>query len=162
MVQLFRAVPRRLAPALALVLGASVVPASSALSAAPADGTAGIGDPYFPFDGNGGIDVLHYDVRDRYGLADRELSGRTTLTVRATAPLTSFNLDFLLRVREVRIDGARVAFTGPDEHELQITPDAEIPAGERFSVTSATPASPERSAGRASGAGSPRGARWSP
>ena len=49
------------------------------------DGTAGIGDPYFPLDGNGGIDVLHYDVRDRYGLADRRLSGRTTLTVRATS-----------------------------------------------------------------------------
>ncbi len=132
--QLLRAVPRPLLPALALVLAASVVPGSSAVPAAPLDGHAGIGDSYFPLDGNGGIDVVHYDVRDRYGLASRRLSGRTTLTVRATTPLTRFNLDFLLRVRDVRIDGARVDFTGPDEHELQITPDAEIPAGERFTV----------------------------
>ena len=133
--QLFRAIPRRLVPALALVVAASVVPGTSALPAAPLDGTAGIGDPYFPLDGNGGIDVLHYDVRDRYGLADRRLSGRTTLTVRATEPLTSLNLDFLLPVREVRIDGARVGFTGPNKHELQITPKAAIPAGQRFEVT---------------------------
>ena len=32
-------------------------------------GSAGIGDPYFPLDGNGGIDVLSYDVHDRYGFA---------------------------------------------------------------------------------------------
>ncbi|WP_330301874.1 MULTISPECIES: hypothetical protein [unclassified Streptomyces] len=25
-----------------------------------------MGDPYFPQDGNGGIDVLHHDVRDGY------------------------------------------------------------------------------------------------
>ena len=65
--QLLRAVPRRLVAVLALVLGASVVPASSAIPTAPVDGTAGIGDTYFPLDGNSGIDVLHYDVRDRYG-----------------------------------------------------------------------------------------------
>ena len=29
----------------------------------------------------------------------------------------------------------KVAFTGPERHELQVTPDAEIPAGERFTVT---------------------------
>jgi aminopeptidase N len=134
-VLLIRAVPRRLVPALALVLGISVVPASSAVPAAPVDGSAGIGDPHFPLDGNGGIDVLHYDIRDRYGLANRRLSGRTTLTVKATEPLTGFNLDFLLPVHDVRINGAKVAFAGPERHELQVTPDAEIPAGDRFKVT---------------------------
>ena len=29
-------------------------------------GAPGIGDPYFPVDGNGGIDVLHYDIHDTY------------------------------------------------------------------------------------------------
>ena len=33
---------------------------------APTPGASGMGDPYFPQDGNGGIDVLHYDVRDGY------------------------------------------------------------------------------------------------
>ena len=34
-------------------------------------GAAGIGDPYFPQDGNGGYDVAHYDVHDTYRLRER-------------------------------------------------------------------------------------------
>jgi len=134
-VQVFRARPLRLLPALALVLVAGAVPDSSAIPVGRADGSAGIGDPYFPLDGNGGIDVVHYDIRDRYGFGDRRLSGKTKLTIRATQDLSRFNLDLLLPVREVRIDGARVGFTKPNRHELRITPAAEIPSGERFAVT---------------------------
>ena len=62
---------------------------------------SGIGDPYFPQDGNGGIDVLHYDVRDSYAFGSGRLAGRTRLDVRATQDLSRFNLDFLLPVRSV-------------------------------------------------------------
>jgi len=134
-VQVFRALPRRLVSALALVLVASVVPGSSAVPPAPLDITAGIGDPYFPLDGNGGINVSHYDIRDRYDFRERRLSGRTTLKVRATEPLTQFNLDLLLRVTEVRVDGDRAAFSRPNAHELRITPGSVIPTGKTFTVT---------------------------
>ena len=131
----FRARALRLLPVLALVLVAGAVPGSSAIPVARGDGTPGIGDPYFPLDGNGGIDVVHYDVRDRYQFGKKRLAGRTTLSVRATEPLSRFNLDFLLPVRGVLIDGARVRFTKPNRHELEITPATEIPTGDRFAVT---------------------------
>ena len=51
---------------------------ASAASAAPlqgAPGAAGIGDPYFPLDGNGGYDVAGYDLDLRYAPATDRLSG---------------------------------------------------------------------------------------
>jgi aminopeptidase N len=137
-----------IAPARALA--ALLVVASPRLGGAPAEalraptpGAAGIGDPYFPLDGNGGIDVLHYDVRDAYAFASGRLSGRTRLRVRATQDLSRFNLDFLLPVRSVRVDRRR-AQVRHQGHELRITPARPIPAGAEFVVTVAyagTPAS---------------------
>jgi aminopeptidase N len=135
-VHISRVISRRLVPALALALACSGVPGSTAApSEVRLDGGTGIGDPYFPLDGNGGIDVLHYDIRDRYDFRTRKLTGRTTLEVRAAHPLSRFHLDLLLRVRQVRIDGATVGFSRPNAHELQITPRSVIPAGRVFDVT---------------------------
>jgi aminopeptidase N len=134
-VKVFRVVPHRLAPAIALVLAAAVPGAAApGPAAAPPAGSAGIGDPYFPLDGNGGIDVLHYDIRDRYDLRTRRLAGTTTLSIRATQTLDRFNLDLLLPVRQVRVDGARARHSKPNRHELQITPARPIAAGTRFTV----------------------------
>ena len=55
----------------------------AAAQQAPTPGRSGIGDPYFPLDGNGGIDVLHYDVHDRYEFGSGGSPGWTTLDVRA-------------------------------------------------------------------------------
>ncbi len=132
--QVLRVSPRRLVPALALVLVGFAVPGSSAISTVPPEGSPGIGDPYFPFDGNGGINVVHYDIRDRYDFRKRRLTGVTTLTVRSTEPLNRFNLDLLLPVSRVLIDGSRVGHTKPHQHELQITPDTLIPAHKQFTV----------------------------
>lgn len=126
---------RRLTPLVALLLAVSMVPGSGAVSSAPGTGAPGIGDPYFPLDGNGGIDVLHYDVRDRYDFGQGRLSGRTTLTIRATEDLARFNLDLLLPVRAVSVDGQRAAFVKPNRHELQVTPRQALSAGRRFEVT---------------------------
>src|SRR4051794_16641556 len=49
-------------------------------------GTPGIGDPYFPEDGNGGIDVLSYEIHDAYRFTGR-VSGWTRLTLRTTERL---------------------------------------------------------------------------
>src|SRR4051794_794862 len=76
--------------------GSAAVPGSRAVPAV--EGATGIGDPYFPEDGNGGIDVLRYDVHDAYRFAGRRLSGWTRLKLRTTERLRSFDLDFLLPV----------------------------------------------------------------
>ena len=48
--------------ALLIVLIGAPVPAAAAPRQAPRPGAPGIGDPYFPTDGNGGYDVAHYDL----------------------------------------------------------------------------------------------------
>jgi aminopeptidase N len=64
-----------------------------------APGSAGSGDPYFPNAGNGGYDVLHYDLDLRYtppsnpSVLVGNLSAVATITVRATADLESLNFD---------------------------------------------------------------------
>jgi LPXTG-motif cell wall-anchored protein len=57
-------------------------------------GAAGIGDDYFPLDGNGGYDVQHYDLDLAYAPDTDVISGTTTITAVATQNLSSFNLDF--------------------------------------------------------------------
>ena len=96
-----------------------VIPASAA-SHAP--GAPGIGDPYYPAYGNGGYDVSHYDLRLTYRPATDELEGTATLLARTTRDLSRLNLDFLLDVGEVRVNGAKAAFATSGEHELEITP----------------------------------------
>jgi aminopeptidase N len=138
-----RVVPAALAVALAATLGGG-----TGSQAQPArsggQGAAGIGDPYFPRDGNGGIDVLHYDVRDGYAFGTGRLKGRTGLDVRATQDLSRFNLDFLLPVRSVRVDGRRAEFRQVGDHELQITPSAPVAAGAQFRVSVAYAGYPAR------------------
>src|SRR5262245_29919075 len=118
---------------LAVTVALGGVPAQAAQ--APAPGSPGIGDPYFPRDGNGGIDVLHYDVHDSYAFGSESLRGRTRLEVRATQNLSRFDLDFLLPVRSVTVDGHRAVFRHVGDHELRITPSTSLASGSRFSVT---------------------------
>ena len=51
---------------LGLTLAGSLLAGPAVAERAPTPGASGMGDPYFPQDGIGGIDVLHYDVRDGY------------------------------------------------------------------------------------------------
>ena len=68
--------------------------------------------PYFPYAGNGGYDVQHYDL-DRptghppgAGSLVGRLSGVATIDLRATQNLDRFNLDLRgLDVRAVTVDG---------------------------------------------------------
>ena len=108
-------------------------PAGEDVAARP--GADGIGDPYFPIDGSGGIDVLHYDVHDRYDFGRGRLTGHTRLTVRATQRLSSFGLDLLLPVKSVKVNGVKASYSKPSRHELRIVPRVPVAAGSVIRVT---------------------------
>lgn len=101
---------------------------------APSVGSAGVGDTYFPKDGNGGIDVRHYDIRNRYDFASGTLRGRTVLTLVAKKDLRRFNLDFLLKTTSVVVDGRPAKFRRDGRHELVITPKRTVAKGEKVKV----------------------------
>lgn len=131
---------RLLVPVLAVAVGACAVPSSSSSTAtlpraaAPSAGANGIGDPYWPLDGNGGIDVRHYDVDVDYDFTAGRLSGETTLSLRATADLSRFNLDLLLPVSAVTVDGEPATYAKPTSHELAVTPTEPLVRGSLHDV----------------------------
>src|SRR4051794_41427843 len=85
-------------------------------------GASGVGDPYFPGEGNGGYDALHYDLKLSYTPRTDRLAGTALIQARALVPLSRFNLDLEgLRVRRVTVDGKRAAFRRAGS-ELRITP----------------------------------------
>lgn len=102
-------------------------PSSPALAAEV--GSAGVGDAYFPQDGNGGIDVRSYRIRQRWLPGTQRLRGRTTVRLSPTVDLRRFNLDFLLPVSRVTVNGSPARFTRPTRHELTITPSAPLTRG---------------------------------
>ena len=124
----------RLVPVLLALAGVWLGGVPAVAQRAPAPGAVGIGDPYFPQDGNGGIDVLHYDVRDSYAFGSGRLAGRTRLDIRATQDLSRFDLDFLLPVRSVTVDGQRARFRSTGDHELRIRPATPVVNGDLFRV----------------------------
>ena len=97
-------------------------------------GAPGIGDPYFPLDGNGGYDVKHYGLDLDYEPATDLLSGVATIRARATQNLSRFNLDlFGLTVRAVYVDGRRARWSR-DAGELTIVPRHKLHKRERFTT----------------------------
>ncbi len=97
-------------------------------------GAAGIGDPYFPLDGNGGYNVGHYDLLVAYDPDSDLLTGKATIYARATQNLSSFNLDFLgLTIQSVEVDG-RSAEWSREGDELTITPRKGIRDHTRFTT----------------------------
>ncbi|WP_460407565.1 M1 family metallopeptidase [Actinophytocola sediminis] len=111
----------------------------AALTAAPASaadtiGAPGVGDPYFPLDGNGGYDVGHYDLRLSYDPSSGELWGTTTILATATQDLTRFNLDFLLAPSAVLVNNAPAEFTSQDNGELVVRPASPVADGSRLLV----------------------------
>jgi hypothetical protein len=65
---------------------AVAAPATGAQSYVP--GAAGIGDPYFPLEGNGGYDVRHYDLSFSYDPATDRLDALNKITATATQNLS--------------------------------------------------------------------------
>ncbi|MER5932164.1 M1 family metallopeptidase [Streptomyces sp. NPDC002054] len=116
------------------VLAASlllVIPASAANSG---PGAAGIGDPYYPASGNGGYDVSHYDLRLQYQPKTDQLEGTATLLATAKQDLSRFNLDFGLKVSEVRVNGVKAKFATSGTQELEVTPAAPLAKNKPLTV----------------------------
>ena len=87
--------------------------------------------------GNGGYDVLHYDLDLRYATSapSQPIDGTVTILARATQSLSRFDLDFAgdERRRGRRSNGAPAAFRR-DGEELVITPRKPIRNGDTFLV----------------------------
>ncbi len=148
-----RRVLRRVAVAVAVAMTAAAVVASggSGASAVPRaswdqptgrfhPGSLDLGDPLVPGYGNGGYDVSHYGITLAYGTTSRYLIGRTVITARLTQNLSRFNLDFVLPVRSVTVNGAAAAFKTIKEpvfdygKELVVTPAKGLPQGSTMTV----------------------------
>jgi aminopeptidase N len=94
-------------------------------------GSEGLGDPYYPTDGNGGYDVTDYNVSITYDPASQNLEGDTTVTAKATADLGRFNLDLKgLEVTNVDVNDTPAEFSREGEHELVIK--AQVANGAEF------------------------------
>jgi aminopeptidase N len=114
---------------------AVLLAAAPASAATPIPGAPGAGDAYFPLAGNGGYDVEHYSLHIRYDPATRAFAGVADLRVRATASLSSFNLDLRgFTVRSVTVDRRRATATR-DGQELTVSPRRALKKGERFNVS---------------------------
>jgi aminopeptidase N len=129
-----------------------VIVLACACLAAPAQaaspGAPGIGDRLFPGLGNGGYDVVHYQLDVRYATRapSQPLDGTVTILARATQSLSRFDLDFAGdSVGSVAVDG-RSAQWRRDGEELVITPARDLRRGRRFVVRvshfTATPTEP--------------------
>ena len=86
-------------------------------------GAPGIGDPYFPLDGNGGYDAAPLLARHAPTTRRRTCcAGSPRSRPRPTQDLSSFNLDLIgLTIRSVTVDG-RPARWSRSGGELTITP----------------------------------------
>jgi aminopeptidase N len=125
-------------------------------------GAAGAGDEYFPFAGNGGFDVRHYDLDLTYappGAAPAPLVGRldgvATIDLVATQDLDRFNLDLRgLDVSSIAVNGKPATEIAPPAAgaevegaaywqvqddatrvwELTVQPRPKLKAGQRATV----------------------------
>ena len=112
---------------------------ASLVGAAPAaagftPGSAGLGDPYYPREGNGGYDVAHYDLAIDWTPSTNQMVATTVITATATQDLSRFNLDLRgFTVSQVLVNGA-AATHARSPQELVITPASGIPKGTTFTV----------------------------
>jgi hypothetical protein len=128
---------------LATVFVVALLPGTASARTVFSPGAPGIGDPYFPLDGNGGYDVSSYRLDLRYDPSTDRLSGLATISARATQNLSRFNLDLHgLTVRSIVVD-RRVANFGRSGDELTVTPLRGLHRGERFTVIVAYDGVPE-------------------
>jgi len=97
-------------------------------------GAPGIGDPYYPLDGNGGYDVAHYDLDVTYDPDTDVLTGVATIRAVTTQRLSAFNLDFEgMHVRSITVDGNEADWSR-DAGELTVTPQDSLAQRAEFTT----------------------------
>ncbi len=89
----------------------------------------GIGDPYYPTDGNPGYDVKGYAVKTSYDPTTSSFDSVTQVKATAIAYQSSLNLDLssALTVTKVTVNGIPAEFAQRGPHELVITPNPALP-----------------------------------
>jgi aminopeptidase N len=128
----------------ALVTGAAALAGAAPAAAQFTPGSSGLGDPFFPFAGNGGYDVRHYSLDLDYVRATNHLIGEAEIDARATQSLSSFNLDLRgFTIADLEVDDRDATFTRSGQ-ELTVTPRRGIRRGERFEVELDYAGTPER------------------
>ena len=84
--------------------------------------------------GNGGYDVLHYDLALNVDMDVEEISAAANITAASRQRLRRFNLDFQgFDILSVKVNGEDADFSH-ELGELSISPAAEIPSGVEFTV----------------------------
>ncbi|MDE0664061.1 MAG: M1 family metallopeptidase [Acidimicrobiaceae bacterium] len=101
----------------------------------------GLGDSFYPFLGNGGYDVLHYNIDLNVDTEANEISALAGITASATKDLEEFNLDLsgmeVLAVVVAGADGSNpvdAEFTRTG-HELSIQPGRLLTEGTVFTTS---------------------------
>jgi aminopeptidase N len=129
-------------PSVRATAGAFVV-AAALIAAAPAaatggsfaPGSPGLGDPFFPFAGNGGYDVKHYSIEIDYVRATNHMDAEAEIDARATQNLSSFNLDLRgFEISEIEVNGRDAQFSRSGVHELTVVPRSGLRRGKKFEV----------------------------
>lgn len=131
-----RAIPGRMLPiAVAAVSVVAFAPAATADGHGEehfTPGSPGIGDSYFPLEGNGGYDVRHYSLDLSYDPGHDRLDGTVTITARATQNLSRFDLDLSgMDVAKIWVGRQRARYQRNDQ-ELIITPRRGLRKGSLF------------------------------
>jgi aminopeptidase N len=97
-------------------------------------GSPGGGDSYFPSAGNGGYDVLGYDITLDVDPGSSRIVGRTVIRATALQGLSAFSLDLVgLDVSSVLVNGSDASFDR-DGQELKIDCPQVIEGDEQFLV----------------------------
>ncbi len=104
---------------------------------------AGLGDSFYPYLGNGGYDVLHYEIDLDIDPVANTIQALTTITAQATRELSEFNLDLSgLTVHEVEVNGSAAEYSRYNT-ELVIVPANPLAAGAEFVTEVSYSGSPE-------------------
>ncbi len=107
--------------------------ASSPSTRAYAGAASGIGDPYYPADGNPGYQVTAYHVVLDYVPQPARIVATTVVHAIAKQRLASFDLDLhRLSVDAIAINGRAATWRRTGQHELVITPARPIAQGQSF------------------------------
>ena len=118
-------------------------PAEADSDTSPPPG-AGSGDSFYPWLGNGGYDVIHYDLVLDVDPEANTIFGLTIIHAVSTRELEMFHLDLSgLVVSSVAVDGAKAEFSR-ERAELIVQPVTPVPAGAAFAVEVEYSGVPER------------------
>ncbi len=138
--------PRTTSLLIVLAAGAVLAFAAPAQATRWVEGSAGLGDPYYPMAGNGGYDVRHYHLDLDYAPRPTNfLEGNALIVAKATENLSRFNLDFrpFYEIHSLTVNGKRASYTREDVHELVISPRPKIRKGSPIVVRVTYSGNPE-------------------